>query len=97
MWLYVLEIPAGNQRAILAQRNLKIHRLGGQQISVEVGVLRHPPIPSRKLSSLIMSNFDAYGHKLKTFQHWPHSLLNVRGQWKKFLMGVFEVPCQISR
>jgi hypothetical protein len=58
---------------------------------------RNPPIPSRKLSSLTMSNFDAYGHRLKTFQRWPHSLLTVWGRWKKFVMGVFEVPCQISR
>jgi hypothetical protein len=58
---------------------------------------RNPPIPSRQLSSLTMSNFDAYGHRLKTFKHWPHSLLTVWGLWKKFVMGVFEVPCQISR
>ena len=32
---------------------------------------QNPPIPSRKLSSLTMSNFDAYGYILKTFQHWP--------------------------
>jgi hypothetical protein len=36
----VLEIPVENQRAISAQRNLKIHGSGGQQILVEVGVLR---------------------------------------------------------
>jgi len=57
----------------------------------------NPPIPSRKLSSLTMSNFDAYKHRLKKFQRWPHSLLTVRGWWNKFVMGVFEVPCQISR
>jgi hypothetical protein len=50
---------------------------------------QNPPIP-RQLSSLTMSNFDAYKHRLKTFQ------LTVRGRWKKFVMGVFEVPCQIS-
>jgi len=50
----------------------------------------NPPIPSRKLSSLTMSNFDAYGKKLKTFQRWPHSLLTVWGRWKKFVMGLFE-------
>ena len=27
---------------------------------------RNPPIPSRKLSILTMSNFDAYKHRLKT-------------------------------
>ena len=53
---------------------------------------QNPPIPSRHLSSLTMSNFDAYGHRLKTFQCWPHSLLIVRGRWNKFVMGVFEFP-----
>ena len=35
------------------------------------------PIPSRKLSSLTMPNFNAYGNILKTIQRWPHSLLSV--------------------
>jgi hypothetical protein len=59
---------------------------------------QNPPIPSRKLSSITMLNFDAYGNSLKKIQRWPHSLLTVWGQWNKFVMAnVFEVPCQISR
>jgi hypothetical protein len=38
---------------------------------------RNPPIPSRHVSSLTMSNFDAYRHRLKKFQCWPHSLLTM--------------------
>jgi hypothetical protein len=53
---------------------------------------RNLPIPSRQLSSLTMSNFDAYGHILKTFQRWAHSLLTMQGRWNKFMMDVFEVP-----
>ena len=51
---------------------------------------QNPPTPSRQLYSLTMSNFDAYRHRLKTFKRWPHSLLTVRGRWKKCVMGVFE-------
>jgi hypothetical protein len=50
------------------------------------------------VSSLTMPNFDAYRHKLKKFQHWPHSLLIVRGRWKTiFVMGVLEVPWNFKR
>ena len=52
----------------------------------------NPPIPSTLVSSLTMSNFDAYMHKLKKFQRWPHSLLIVRGRWKTFVMGILDVP-----
>ena len=44
----------------------------------------NPPISSRYISSLTMSNFDAYMHSLKKFQRWPHSLLTMPGRWKKF-------------
>ena len=57
----------------------------------------NPPIPSRQLSSLTMSNFNAYGNKLKKFQCWPHSLLTVWGRWKTFVMGVLEVPWHFKR
>jgi hypothetical protein len=57
----------------------------------------NPPIPSRQLSSLTMTNFNAYMNKLKKFQRLPHSLLTVRVRWKKFVTGVLEVPCQVSR
>ena len=57
----------------------------------------NPPILSSHLSSLTMSSFNAYMSILKKFQCWPHSLLTLLGWWKKFVMGVFEVPCQISR
>ena len=33
----------------------------------------NPPIPSTHDSTIIMSNFSAYKHKLKKFHHWPHS------------------------
>ena len=50
------------------------------------------------VSSLTMSNFDAYRHKLKKFQLWRHSLLIVRGRWKTiFVMGVLEVPWHFKR
>jgi len=49
------------------------------------------------LSSLTMSNFDAYRHKMKKFQSWPHSMLIVRGQWKIFVMGLLEVPWNFKR
>ena len=57
----------------------------------------NPPIPSRHVSSLTMSNFEAYTHKLKKFQHWPHSLLTMWGRWMKFVMGVLEVPWHFKR
>jgi hypothetical protein len=53
----------------------------------------NPPIPWRHVSSLTMSNFDAYRHILKRFQHWPHSLvLTMRGQCMKFMVVELEVP-----
>ena len=39
------------------------------------------PTPWRHVSYLTMSNFDAYRHKLKEFECWPHSPLNVQHQW----------------
>ena len=39
---------------------------------------QNPPIHSRKLYSLTMSNFNAYGNILKNFQRWPNSLLTVQ-------------------
>ena len=39
---------------------------------------RNPPTLSRHVSYLTMSNFEAHRHKLKEFQSWPLSLLNVR-------------------
>jgi predicted membrane protein len=56
----------------------------------------NPPILSMHVSNLIMSNFDAYMHRLKKFQCWPHSLLNMWGWCMTFFMGVLEVQCQIS-
>ena len=41
----------------------------------------NPPTPWRHVSYLTMSDFDPYMHKLKEFQRWPHSLLNVRRRW----------------
>jgi hypothetical protein len=53
----------------------------------------NPPILPRQVSSLPMSNFDAYMHNLKKFQRWPHSLLTMRGRCKMtYVMGVLEVP-----
>ena len=58
----------------------------------------NPPILSRHVSSLTMSNFAAYRHILKKFQHWPHSLLTMRGQCKMtYVMGVLEVPWHLKR
>jgi hypothetical protein len=53
---------------------------------------RKPPITSRHVSTLTMSNFDAYKHILKKFQRWPHSLLTMWGRYMTFVMGVLEVP-----
>jgi predicted membrane protein len=49
---------------------------------------RNPPILSRHVSNLTMSNFNAYRHRLKKFQRWPHSLLTMWGQCMTFVMGV---------
>ena len=51
----------------------------------------NPPTMWRHVSYLTMSNFNAYRHKLKEFQHWPHSLLNMRLWWIMVLvMGLLE-------
>ena len=42
---------------------------------------RKPPTSWRHVSYLTMSNFDAYRNKLKQFQRWLLSLLNVRRRW----------------
>ena len=58
---------------------------------------RNPPILSRHVSSLTMSNFDAYRQRLMN-QHWPHSLLIMRRQWMTFVMGALEdVPLHFKR
>ena len=57
----------------------------------------NPPIPSRHVSSLTMSNFDAYRHILKKFQHWPHSLLTMQGRCMKFVVVELEVPWHFKR
>ena len=57
----------------------------------------NPPIPSRHVFSLTMSNFDAYMHILKKFQRWPHSLLIIRGWCMKFLVVELEVPWNFKR
>jgi hypothetical protein len=41
LWFFCSEGSSGNQRAISAQGNRKIQRIGGQEDPVEVGVLRH--------------------------------------------------------
>ena len=40
-----------------------------------------PPTPWRHVSYLTISNFDAYRPKLKEFERWPHSPLNVQHWW----------------
>jgi hypothetical protein len=57
------------------------------------------PTPWRHMSYLTMSNFNAYRHKLKEFQCWPHSLLNVRHRRIMALaMGLLEdVPWHFKR
>ena len=57
------------------------------------------PTPWRHVSYLTMSNFNAYMHNLKEFQHFPHSLLNVRCQWiMALVMGLLEdVPWHFKR
>jgi len=58
----------------------------------------NPSIPSRHVSSITMSNFDAYKHSLKKFQRWPHSILTMWSRWKMtFVMGVLEVPWHFKR
>ena len=39
------------------------------------------PTPWRHVSYLTMYNFDAYTHKLKEFERWPHSPISMQGQW----------------
>ena len=41
----------------------------------------NPPTTWRHVSYLTLSNFDAYRHKLKEFEHWHHSPLNMQGRW----------------
>ena len=49
----------------------------------------NPPTLWRHVSYLTMPNFDAYRHKLKGFQHWPHSLLNMWYRWiMELVMGL---------
>ena len=57
----------------------------------------NPPIPSRHVSSLTMSNFDAYNYILDKFQRWPHSLLTMRGRCMTFLVGELEVTWHFKR
>ena len=58
----------------------------------------NPPIPSRYVSSITMSNFDAYMQSLKKFQCWPHSLvLTMRGRCMKFVVVELEVPWHFKR
>jgi hypothetical protein len=51
---------------------------------------QNPPISSRHVFNLTMSNFNAYMHILKKFQRWPHSLLTIGGRCMTFVMGVLE-------
>ena len=57
----------------------------------------NPPIPSRYVSSLTMSSFNAYLHILKKFQRWPHSLLTMQGQCMTFVVGELKVPWNYKR
>ena len=59
----------------------------------------NPPTLWKHVSYLAMSNFDTYRHKLKGFQHWFHSLLNVWRWWIMVLvMGLLEdVPWHFKR
>jgi hypothetical protein len=57
----------------------------------------NPPTLWRHVSYLTMSNFDAYRHKLKGFQHWTHSLLNVRCRWiMAMVMGLLIGRCSMT-
>ena len=59
----------------------------------------NPPTPWKHVSYLTMSNFDAYTHKLKEFQRWPLSLLNVQCRWiMASVMSLLEdVPWHFKR
>ena len=58
----------------------------------------NPAIPSRHVSSLTMSNFDAYRHILKKFQCFPHSLvLTMQGRCMTFVVVELEVPWNFKR
>ena len=59
----------------------------------------NPPTPWRHASYLTISNFNAYRNKLKEFQRWPLSLLNVWRQWiMTLVMGLLEdVPWHFKR
>ena len=59
----------------------------------------NPPTLWRHVSYLTMSNFNAYRHKLKEFQRWPLSLLNVQRRWiMTLVMGLLEdVPWHFKR
>ena len=59
----------------------------------------NPPTTWRNVSYLTMSNFDAYRDKLKEFQRWPLSLLNVRHRWiMALVMGLMEdIPWHFKR
>ena len=51
----------------------------------------NPPTMWRHVSYLTMSNFYAYKHKLKEFQRWTHSSLNVWRWWiMELVMGFLE-------
>ena len=55
------------------------------------------PTPWRHVSYVTMSNFDAYRHKLKGFQHWPHSLLNVWRRWiMELVIGLLIGRCSMT-
>jgi hypothetical protein len=43
----------------------------------------NPPILSLHASSLTMSNFNPYKHKLKKFQRWPHSHVSMQAHTLK--------------
>ena len=56
-----------------------------------------PPTLWRHVSYLTMSNFYAYRHKLKGFQYWPHSLLNVWRRWiMALVMGLLIRMCSMT-
>jgi hypothetical protein len=49
------------------------------------------------VSTINKSNFNAYSHNLKTFQHWPHSLPTMWGWWMTFVMGLLKFPLHFKR
>ena len=57
----------------------------------------NPLTSSRHVSSLTMSNFDAYMYILKKFQCWPHSLLTMWGWCMTFVVVELEVPWHFKR